>query len=270
MSREHPPLREPSWCNVLPDLLQSYVRRLCPKHPDIEAAESHLHALKQSITSHLGTPICFADMVLPDPSIQVYQRQILETALRDLSLRQPHKTLNAAHLAVSANKLGKPADARFNHQVVLAIDYSSYGLNAVLLCHDGGVIDILRQEYNTSLGANRASDGKQHLEQVKSAVEKVAKSPFGNSVENWPLPSSIQSLVLYGDEVNDAGFIATIKSVLGQQLVQTAFRFDPIFASAVGMAEENFEYMRTDDFDTHPAFWCRWSSKLYSGQHVDL
>ncbi|KAJ5000900.1 hypothetical protein K4K48_002068 [Colletotrichum sp. SAR 10_66] len=154
-------------------------------------------------------------------------------------------------------------------QAVLSVDYSDSGLNVNLFADDEGVADVLRQVYDQQLGADRREQPG-HLQAVKDLLTEVAKAPLGHDLYGHPMPDKIQRVVLYGDTVMDGGFLDILKAVVGEDVVNNAHSFEPVFAAAVGMATSSFESMNWLDFNVEPAFGCRWRSRLYDAPSEEL
>jgi hypothetical protein len=259
MRKEAPSSPQNSLCDALPPSLQQVTLGLCSRQPDSVGAVSLLRALKYSVESYLGTTFCFADVVVPDLS-RIYQIGVIEKAIKAVGLRQTLETLNAGKLALIANHVSKSGDSGASEQVVLSIDYSRSGLNTILFCDDNGIIDALRQVYSPHLGAGNSLPG--HLKGVKTALEKFLQPPFGDSPTGQKLPDHIDQLVLYGDRWSDKQFSEILLELLGRDLVEKSHVFDPVFASADGMALASHECMDNIDFNIKSAMGCRWRSRL--------
>jgi glycerol kinase len=193
---------------------------------------------------------------------------MIEKAIRAVGLRQSLGTLNAGKLALIANHVSRSGDSGAPEQVVLSVDHSRSGLNTVLFCDDEGIIDALRQVYSSNLGTE--NDPTEHWKAVKTALEKFVQPPFGHSPMGRKLPDHIDKLVLYGDMLSNKEFLEILGDVLGTDLVEKAQVFDPVFASAVGMAQASHERMDNIDFSVKPAMGCRWRSKLYDERREEL
>ncbi|KAJ9669669.1 hypothetical protein H2201_000053 [Coniosporium apollinis] len=257
--KEAPSSLKTSLCDAFPPTLQQATLNFCSKPPDSASVVSLLRALKYSVEAYLGTTFCFADVVIPDSS-RTYQCNVIEKAIIAVGLRQTHSILNAGLFAVIANRGSWSDDKDRPERVILSVDYSRSGLNTMLFCDDEDSIDDLRQVYSPDLGA----------ENVETALKGFVEPPFGHSPMGVKLPDHIDRLVLYGDRVSDREFLETLRRVLGTDLVENAYVFDPLFASAVGIAESSHLRMRRIDFNTKPAIGCRWRSNLYAKARWEL
>lgn len=164
----------------------------------------------------------------------------------------------------------------FRRRLVLEIDYSLASLDVILLRDNGDdLFDILRHEYLPHLGARHAATPaywdavRRVLEEVVARpppIAAVGRSPPRNQPPPLPPPpgeSIVDQVFLFGDSASDQGFRALLATLLGEGLAAGADVFDPVFASAVGMARASFLFMDQIDFEGRPSFRCRRSSDLY-------
>lgn len=266
----HPPTRGwRAYCEALPSSLWLFQRTLCPRNPDLDAVQSLMKALQLSVASRLGTTFCFAEIILPDPHNQAYQRQMVDAALANLELKRSFPILNAATMAVAASALGRPADPNLGARVVLAVDHSTYGLNVALMTDKDGIIVTLRQQHDISLTADEAVVPRR-WETLESIVPEVTQPPFGKSILNRPRPGRIQKLVVYGDMADMPTLSASLRKIIGRDATDNASRFEPLFASAISAARNSYDIMRDLHFTERPSRWCGCWSTLYYDQCFDL
>ncbi|KAF4819089.1 hypothetical protein CGCSCA5_v004571 [Colletotrichum siamense] len=248
--------------------LQPLGLSICERDPDFDSCQGLLRSLQSSVASYLGTTFCYAGVVVPDQTWQ-YQDYIINKAIKSVGLRLTHRVLSAAKLVMWANHINNPGTPHYQTQAVLSVDYSDSGLNVNLFADDEGVADVLRQVYDQQLGADRREQPG-HLQAVKDLLTEVTKAPLGHDLYGHPMPDKIQRIVLYGDTVMDGGFLDILKAVVGEDVVNNAHSFEPVFAAAVGMATSSFESMNWLDFNVEPAFGCRWRSRLYDAPSEEL
>ena len=196
--------------------------------------------------------------------------------------RRKDRTFLTPAFALIRNNVGS-SDHKAPLQVILSVDYSRSGLNAVLFLDDGGLLDVGRQEhYSSALGTDSREAGQQeqeaaeaanlHWKAVKAVLKKVVRrpSPHSSFALREKSPHHIEHLVLYGDAVHGPDFLQVLRAVVGQELVEKLPAFDPVYAGAMGMANSSYEKMRWIDFDIRPAFGCLWRSNLYRDEDRDL
>ncbi|OHE90780.1 hypothetical protein CORC01_13920 [Colletotrichum orchidophilum] len=266
-------------CRFVPPSLQG-IFNICTPSAAVASAETLLRSLQSSVTSHLGTSFCYAELVLHNPSQEDgYQRDILQEALKRIGRRQAVRgvpVLPASSLAVHAN-LRFPTARTLMPQAALSIEYSRWGMNVALFCVDRLVLEEQRHEIvifpveSQTAGAQDGSrDNGARLEEAGEALRRISKPPLGSCSVIGDMPDKIQVLILHGDSVRDSGFMDLLKGLFGRKLVAEAYDFDPLFASAVGGAVASHDNMDQAYFNEPAAFGCRWPSKLYREQNQEL
>ncbi|KAJ5016859.1 hypothetical protein K4K57_010480 [Colletotrichum sp. SAR 10_99] len=212
--------------------LQPLGLSICERDPDFESCQGLLRSLQSSVASYLGTTFCYAGVVVPDQTWQ-YQDYIINKAIKSVGLRLTHRVLSAAKLVMWANHINNPGTPHYQTQAVLSVDYSDSGLNVNLFADDEGVADVLRQVYDQQLGADRREEPG-HLQAVKDLLTEATEAPLGHDLYGHPMPHKIQRVVFYGDAVMDGRFLDILKAVVGEDVVNNAHSFEPVFAAAVG------------------------------------
>ncbi|KAM0280367.1 hypothetical protein ACHAQH_004080 [Verticillium albo-atrum] len=191
----------------------------------------------------------------------------IEDAMKCIGLRQVFPTTDAAISAVDVNKFKvwpKPAA-----HALLAVDYSTHGLDVALLSSDDGLKSIMRKSYLTRLGAaHQAEEG--HFEAVKSVLAEISKPPFEKNGYGEKAPDEIRHLVLHGDAVGDSGFLNGLRDVLGDSLVDDAHAVEPEIAGAAGLAMFSHFELQMKYPEKKPAFGCRWRSGLHGRNAREL
>jgi hypothetical protein len=168
-----------------------------------------LRTLKSAVEAFLDTDICYSDIVLPDPDTQIYQRDVISKAINTVGLRQSLQILRAGKLAVYANDRDSDSERECPEQVVLAIDFSGYGLNAVLFHDDYGVYDSIRQIYKPDIGGDITS--------IINILRDFVQPPFADD-----LPDHISWLVLYGTMSSDKQFLEGLREMLDAGVIDNA------------------------------------------------
>ncbi|KAM0332565.1 hypothetical protein ACHAQA_002849 [Verticillium albo-atrum] len=251
-------------CPVLPSVSPA----LCSRRTDLSSVEDLLRSLQASVVSTLGTKFCFADVVLPQPGL-LYQKRIIQDAVKSIGLRQALVVVDSARAAITANGIGTPSHDLRPQQLILSVDYSASELNVVLFSELSGIIDPERKFYIPQLGDAHRSRAD-HAAALEDVLREATKPPFGKGSFGKQLPNEIRHLVLHGDAVLGSSFLDILRRVIGDTLVKDAHSFSPVFAGAVGMAQLSQGRMEDIDFDVPPAFGCRWRSSLYDADRQDL
>lgn len=261
------------------------------REDDATATEALLRVLKASAVSYLeASTICFADMTLPDPNsagttttTTTYQRSVAEAAIRAVGLRQARPvTVAAGVAALVTNGLNRWDGPR---ELILAVDHSQYGWTFEVYYRNEGLLELVRRDYRHFSGDGEGGEREREREQrsvwgdrravERRALEAIVKSPFGRLPGVGDLPREIGELVLYGDAAAEPGFREDLDAVLSPELAVKAYEFDPVYASAAGMARETFLTVNGWDFVEKPAFGCCWRSgwqgcRPAHGQRVEI
>ncbi|EKG20433.1 Heat shock protein 70 [Macrophomina phaseolina MS6] len=217
----------------------------------VDAAKPMVRALKASVEAYLGTTFCFADVAIP-ATLSADQNAAIRDALAADGLQTAlPNPINAALAAAVAN--GIETD---DERVLLAVDYSRSGLAAVLFTQELGVFDELRHDAWPELGDDSAPQDPRHWDLVSAAL--------ANFLRESDRRAGVDDLVSYGDRAEEKQFRDALRDVLGKAQGQAeAVMFDPIFASAAGVADASFNVMDDPGFSKKPFWSCGWRSALY-------
>lgn len=216
-----------------------------------DAAKPMIRALKASVEAYLGTTFCFADVAIP-ATLSADQNAAIRDALAADGLQTAlPNPINAALAAAVANGI-KTDDER----VLLAVDYSRSGLAAMLFTQELGVFDELRHDAWPELGDDSAPLDPRHWDLVRAAL--------ANFLRDSDRRAGVDDLVSYGDRAEERQFREALRDVLGKAQGQAeGALFDPIFASAAGVADASFNVMDDPGFSKKPFWSCGWRSALY-------
>lgn len=239
-------------CNWLPSNFTG-----CGRNADFEVVKALLIEFKAIVEVVLGTQICFAELVIPDPH-QNYQRRVIEEALVAVGLRQMIGTSDAPKAALYANDIKHPVVD--DEQVVLVVGYSKSHLNLALFLDDEGLVESIRQDYQQSLGADD-EPRQEHWSDVVVALNQISALSFGNSELGSSPPWNIEKLVLYGDAL-EPKFLDVLRLAVGAELVDRAHVYSSASASTAGMAQLAFRLQDGTDFKEAAAIGCTGQSRL--------
>jgi len=229
------------------------------RHPDVLVLKTMFSALNTAVESYLGTNICFVALVLDD--IKSKTERSAQEGLQMLGLQQVLGTTQTgraevrAHMSSIRNATGGVA------QVVLAVDYSARWFNTGMYTLDGNrlVDPVLGFVDGLTIGT------EPQLKAFETALRNLSRN----------LPLNLRSpdqLLLYGDTAGDPEILDIVDSVSGSELRSNAYVSRSAFRGVAHVAQGAFEEMDTVDFEmTEPAsFGCRWRSRLYDQEQVEL
>ena len=266
-------------CGFFPFRIQELLRfiHICPRQPDLEGTVSLFRSLKYAVDSYLGTNFCFVSVAVPDPD-SVYYSDLIGQAIDTVGLRQVFPLLHAGEMAFAANwrTIEKDRNLFPDEQVVLTVDFSNSGLNLALFYdnyYDIRLVYPLRSHWVHELVTTPVEPPPEFWRDVRETVKTFVQPPFGESPMGRALPDYISQVVLYGDDVANSTFLDILRENVGHDVLERAHKFDPVFASAVGMAQLSYERMDAFYSDEKAAFGCKWRSELYGKKrpsHDDL
>ncbi|MBE3041097.1 hypothetical protein IMZ48_00615 [Candidatus Bathyarchaeota archaeon] len=258
-----PPTARPL-CDYIPPTLGTLLGICtCPVGEDTASVEAVMRELRASVASSMGTNFCHANLVLWSRDHATdYQKQVIQQALTNIGLIQPTDgVLDGGSGAVHTNGVGSAYERTLLRILVLAVDYSRYGLGAQLFWQDAdGVVEWVRGDHRLGAGPEEAAE----------LLRAIAAPPFGDdpTYVGWsdPTPTEISKLVLYGDAILDYNdvFQAALGDVLGPRLVEDALAVDPVFAGTTWGARYAYERVNNWAFNRDPAFGCCWWSKWHN------
>ena len=219
----------------------------------------------------MGTEFCYADLVLQS-RLQAprYQKEVVESALRNIGLVQPSEHTQDAGLgAIYANGLGGSLDGDVPPGLVLTVGYSHSGLDAQLFWRSpDGLVSSVREDHSLGRGPRTGERVPDRTTELKEVLRAVAEPPFGDDPtyvgEGDPLPTDIAHLVLHGDAVDDKLFQEVLNDALGPRLVGAAAARDPVFASASLYARRAYDQINNAAFGKEPAFGCCGGSRWHN------
>jgi hypothetical protein len=247
----------------IPSYFQGFNTRLW-KHPQTvwgfnsEPIKPMLQALKAAVESYLGNSICFVNYSFPKVNKHSdYQIQSINKAINQVGLTNVwNYTFNPATSALYGNGFSKFSQPT---KLILVVDNSHYGFNLQLLFRDDDAINNdIRHDY-------RLLNKSQSLERsiiLQRAIEDIIRPPFRTLPLTGDLPSHIDELVLYGDDVWDPDFSKTLTLVLDAELVSRARKYQPIFSAAFGLAYFTFDQINDpmSSRNANAQFLCCWKS----------
>ncbi|KAH4059682.1 hypothetical protein HBI24_124450 [Parastagonospora nodorum] len=231
------------------------------RSPDLISTKALISSLKLSVESHLGTNICFASLVLDDPTSP--QARIAEQALELSGLRQVMPTVRRAKEVLYDLESDQAPAFDEEPWTVLVLEYDahwySFGLYTI---EEDGIVSYLEDPIH---GPRISIDGQ--MDSLKKEIKESLAS----------LPPSVErprQLFMYGEQADNVELLDFLAENLGSDLVKERRADTSVYAGMGYMARAAHERMDDVQFETRDqsqgAWMCKWRSKLYKEDHEEL
>ncbi|KAF5686913.1 heat shock 70 [Fusarium circinatum] len=202
------------------------------------ALEPVLRGLKTAVEAYLGNSICFVKVALSGEAMKNdYLGDIVAGAVRHIGLVEVWAGRPAAPVQALFRKWQDDGDFGEPESLLLIIDNIEYGFDLALVYQEDGLAHTLRRHYHPYTGTESVTDKASSLQ---LALKHIMKPPFDYKIYYREVPQIIKELVIYGDNIWDPDFRNILHATFESSLIRGAYQRQPVYAPAIGLAENAF------------------------------
>jgi hypothetical protein len=231
---------------------------------DLVSTKALLSLLKASVESHLGTNICFASLVLDDPSSP--HAKLAEQALSTLGLTQVMATTPRARRVLHSLQPDSAPAYDEEPWTVLVLEYDAhwYSFGLYTIEEDGVTSPIEGYVHTPRIEVDGQMD----------ALKKELKELFANMPQGVERTNDIRHLFVYGEDADNAELLDFLAENVGSSVVNARRTDASVYAGTSYMAWASYSIMDDVQFETSDlakdAWICKWRSKLYLEDREEL